>query len=1450
MKYLSAIAVILMILAVSLHADIINIDDPDLSESENWPEWNLNDDTYIIETDCYVPQDETLTITGNGSVLFNDDFELEVRGSLIVNGNDENNHAVFSRNEEWNVWRAIVLNGEGNYNGLAEFNYCTFEYGGAPEGGGGIIVLREDAGVENNEEGGVIMENCNIGYSETDGIALIGANSILTLNNVQIGNFNSAAPDDETQNGISITGEGASATLDGVDIIGCENNGISITGKDIELTLTDVYITGSDDTVNGICVGIEGLGVEDDPDISGCSIDLLGDCDISYMTQDEDEKGGYGIVIFCDREGEEGDTDIVLNLSDGEGHVNGDNSIHHCERHGIFVSRNNNNSYDIYNTNIYNCERGISIREEINDPLQDLQYFIVDCSIINNREAGIFINGSSPPPEGEEDSWVDFQILNCEVSGNCFDIPEGEESAGGGINIDMMSGGAINRFGRGFLVRNCQIHNNLHDGITIDLDGLSCGRLESNQIYSNLKNDDDDYGRGIYIHHGCGSKIDVIKCYIYDNESYGLWEDALGQAGGCQSFIKGCRFVCTENGEGNIFVLHGTFSIQGLGRVIHEIWHNDIYGNGINGDEDYNFGIRLVGGINVVNANPIISIKNNFLCSNNIGLVLDVSSGWQDNVDHSIFNNTFSDQAGDDILITSQVGGHGPVPVISLKNNLFTRQNGYIEENYAIEDENEGDEEYEFNGFDQEPHLSGCSYNEDNTVIAEDPGLVYVEEGDITVPYDFHLCWYSEMINKGDTEGEFNDPDGTRNDIGAFGGQGADDFNRGNEGDFDEGEFFKDFIVIPDETEFREEDVLNALDEYCMYGDCVVPDEHTLTIGQGVTVVMLTDVQLKIEGTLIAVGNGWDAGERILFKPNLEDIDLDEENAFIPSSKQHKGLYFYEAENNRLEYFRIWGSDQYGIKSKKTTSFTDFENVRCDHNESDGFYIYGSLTLGYTDVEVRDCDFWFNGSDGIAVSGNNELASIIGGTAKYNDSYGLYVYDHAVDVVEDFISEENDSYGVSLNNADAVEITDVISIYNGSCGFRFHNDTSLLLGCHALDNDKNGIYCSYSSEPELIDCRIADNGYNGVDSNGNTAEIKLLSYSSRVDINGGHNDIWDENVDPGEPPDECLLFSYIPTPIMNPIEGAGNYWGDIEDDDPEDWFDCFKPGGDPRVVYENIMDYATFTGASEGKYTESIEYENAAKRLYESARRYEREGEYRRSIALYIRILEDYPVSGVAFLTPKRLSVCWWKSGQDMSDLISYIERFECPEEASILEDEIFFTLNQCRQTNGDFESALSSLNNRIDEPRNRLDCLRAIVDREMLLIILIEEDEDIVDNMGNRMRYHENQIAYHEDLIEYYSGRNDDISNNLPETLKIARVYPNPFNSMTNITFNLQDDSNIKLTIHDLQGREVSSLYEGQETAGVHSLSWDASGSVSGVYICRLQSDNKVATIKLVMVR
>jgi hypothetical protein len=89
-----------------------------------------------------------------------------------------------------------------------------------------------------------------------------------------------------------------------------------------------------------------------------------------------------------------------------------------------------------------------------------------------------------------------------------------------------------------------------------------------------------------------------------------------------------------------------------------------------------------------------------------------------------------------------------------------------------------------------------------------------------------------------------------------------------------------------------------------------------------------------------------------------------------------------------------------------------------------------------------------------------------------------------------------------------------------------------------------------------------------------------------------------------------------------------------------------------------------------------------------------------------------------------------------------------------------------------------------------------------------------------------------------------------LSPQLFIYPAFPNPFNSTTEISFNLSADAQIRLTIHDIQGRELAVLQDGNEIAGTHAVSWDATGLASGVYFCRLQSEGKTATVKLAMIR
>ena len=58
------------------------------------------------------------------------------------------------------------------------------------------------------------------------------------------------------------------------------------------------------------------------------------------------------------------------------------------------------------------------------------------------------------------------------------------------------------------------------------------------------------------------------------------------------------------------------------------------------------------------------------------------------------------------------------------------------------------------------------------------------------------------------------------------------------------------------------------------------------------------------------------------------------------------------------------------------------------------------------------------------------------------------------------------------------------------------------------------------------------------------------------------------------------------------------------------------------------------------------------------------------------------------------------------------------------------------------------------------------------------------------------------------------------------------------------------RLDIHDLHGRRLDTLIEGDLPAGTHQRSWDASGLPSGLYAYRLLAAGRVYSGKLQLVR
>ncbi len=75
------------------------------------------------------------------------------------------------------------------------------------------------------------------------------------------------------------------------------------------------------------------------------------------------------------------------------------------------------------------------------------------------------------------------------------------------------------------------------------------------------------------------------------------------------------------------------------------------------------------------------------------------------------------------------------------------------------------------------------------------------------------------------------------------------------------------------------------------------------------------------------------------------------------------------------------------------------------------------------------------------------------------------------------------------------------------------------------------------------------------------------------------------------------------------------------------------------------------------------------------------------------------------------------------------------------------------------------------------------------------------------------------------------------PVTVLLEQNFPNPFNPSTAITYTLSQRGTVRLAIYDGSGAEVALLEEGIRESGSHLLQWNAAGSPSGLYFCRLET-------------
>jgi hypothetical protein len=133
--------------------------------------------------------------------------------------------------------------------------------------------------------------------------------------------------------------------------------------------------------------------------------------------------------------------------------------------------------------------------------------------------------------------------------------------------------------------------------------------------------------------------------------------------------------------------------------------------------------------------------------------------------------------------------------------------------------------------------------------------------------------------------------------------------------------------------------------------------------------------------------------------------------------------------------------------------------------------------------------------------------------------------------------------------------------------------------------------------------------------------------------------------------------------------------------------------------------------------------------------------------------------------------------------------------------------------------------------------------------VILLDKASRVAINFSEKNQYafpsgNENStrefrlVVGKKDFVE----TNDLNLSGVPQAFALGQNYPNPFNPETRINYELPVTSHVKISVYNLQGQIVRTLFDGEQSTGRYTVSWDGANAngdrvVSGLYLVRMEA-------------
>ena len=127
----------------------------------------------------------------------------------------------------------------------------------------------------------------------------------------------------------------------------------------------------------------------------------------------------------------------------------------------------------------------------------------------------------------------------------------------------------------------------------------------------------------------------------------------------------------------------------------------------------------------------------------------------------------------------------------------------------------------------------------------------------------------------------------------------------------------------------------------------------------------------------------------------------------------------------------------------------------------------------------------------------------------------------------------------------------------------------------------------------------------------------------------------------------------------------------------------------------------------------------------------------------------------------------------------------------------------------------------------------------------------DDINSHSNLLNDRINSIATIFEGYQYH----DDSNVQSPSSFKLYSNYPNQFNPVTTLGYELPENGLVNITIYDMLGNVINNLVNANQSSGYKSIQWNATNNEgepvsSGVYLYKIQAGEFVDTKKMIFLK